>query len=254
MSDTITLYQVREWNEHFENAKSREIERCSFVCLPNKQHGMGFRRIMAMPDGAMIYGIWVCIIEACSQQKAPRHGYLTEDGRKQARPWDCADIALKIGRPVDEIERCIAVVTSEAVDWLTAHQLPAKYPASTRELPMECPPTTLEQNRTEGTEQKELLRAVAVEILTHLNTKASREFRATGENIDLITRRLGEVDGDAEGVKVMIDRMCAKWKADEKMCNYLRPTTLFGKSKFHGYYDDRNQPVRGGKANYAGDF
>lgn len=146
-------YQIRDWNRNFENNKSREIDQCSFICLPNKQHGMGFRRIMAELDGATIYGIWVCILAACSQQKAPRLGWLTEDGKKTGAPWTSTDIALKIGRPTNEIERCISVVSSPRIGWLSAVQVPTDCPPDADEVPTGSPSTTLE-GRKEGTEGK----------------------------------------------------------------------------------------------------
>jgi hypothetical protein len=138
-------YQIRDWNRTFENNKSREVDQCSFVCLPNKQHGMGFRRIMAELDGATIYGVWVCIIAACSQQKAPRFGWLTEDGKKTGAAWGAMDIALKIGRPTAEIERCISVVSSSRIGWLAAHEVPTDCPPTADEPPADCP-----EGRKEG--------------------------------------------------------------------------------------------------------
>lgn len=41
----------------------------------------------------------------------------------------------------------------------------------------------------------------------------------------------------------MIDRMVAKWGQDPKMVDYLCPATLFRKSNFGGYYDNRDKPV-----------
>lgn len=120
---------------------------------------MGFRRIMAELDGATIYGIWVCIVAACSQQEAPRLGWLTEDGRKNGAAWGASDIALKIGRPTNEVERCISVVSSPRIGWLAAHEVPSNCPPDADEVPTDSPPTTLEgrkeQNRRNG--RKELM-------------------------------------------------------------------------------------------------
>ena len=69
--------QVIDWNDYFENNKSREINKCSFVCTPNKQDGMGLLRVLNEPDGAAIYGIWGLIIGAASRQSLPRSGHLT---------------------------------------------------------------------------------------------------------------------------------------------------------------------------------
>lgn len=86
---------------------------------------------------------------------------------------------------------------------------------------------------------------IEAEILAHLNAKAGRSYRRTDGNLKLIAARLREVDGDAAGVKTMIDRQCALWLGDPKMEEFLRPETLFGKTKFGGYYDNRNLPILG---------
>ena len=83
----------------------------------------------------------------------------------------------------------------------------------------------------------------AREVLAHLNAGAGRSFRDTPENLKLITCRLAEVRDDVPGVLKMLDRMILKWKTDEKMAEFLRPATLFGKTNFSGYYDVRDVPV-----------
>jgi hypothetical protein len=148
-------YQVRDWNDHFENNKSRERDRCSFVCIPNKQHGLGFSRVMAEPDGMAIYGVWVCILEACSQQLAKngrrREGWLTADGHSAGTPWAAQDLALKFHRPIKEIDRCLEVVCGEKVAWMVWHECPP----TTRPMPVRCPPSAFERNGTETKELKE---------------------------------------------------------------------------------------------------
>jgi hypothetical protein len=55
-----------------------------------------------------------------------------------------------------------------------------------------------------------------------------------------------------EGVKQMISRQVLKWKDDPKMCDYLRPETLFNKTKFDGYYAAKDVPIpSGGKSTNA---
>jgi len=83
----------------------------------------------------------------------------------------------------------------------------------------------------------------AREVLQHLNIKADRSFRETDFNLTTISARLREPGVEIGGVQIMIDRMCAKWKSDPKMADYLRPETLFGKQKFDSYYAARELPV-----------
>lgn len=76
-----------------------------------------------------------------------------------------------------------------------------------------------------------------------LNEESGRPFREVDSNLTIISERLKETGVDIEGVKVMITRMVKRWKPDAKMREFLRPETLFCKSKFDGYYAARNEPV-----------
>jgi uncharacterized phage protein (TIGR02220 family) len=93
----------------------------------------------------------------------------------------------------------------------------------------------------------------AVNILNFLNTKTHKSFRAyTGENghekptksLELILARLqdGNTEADLRGVIAMKAR---KWGQDEKMCEFLRPSTLFGKEKFEQYVGEQPTPEEG---------
>lgn len=135
--------QVKDWDDNFENNKSRERDQCSFVCVPNKQDGMGLVWILSEPDGAAIYGIWNLIIGACSRQSRPRHGYLTDNGRADGCPWTVDDMALRWRRPPSEIQRSIDVLLSPKVGWIIDLGVDAP------EVPAECPPDALEGNRRE---------------------------------------------------------------------------------------------------------
>lgn len=114
-------YQIKDWDRRFENAKSRTIDSCSFVCIPNKQHGLGFTRIMAEADGAAIFGIWCLLLETASRQRRPRHGWLTEDGTRNGSPWTSEDLALRWRRPEQEVSRALTFLSSVKIGWIEAH-------------------------------------------------------------------------------------------------------------------------------------
>jgi len=144
-------FQVLNWDTHFENNKSRERNQCSFVCVPNKQDGMGFTRIMAEKDGATIYGIWNLILGVLSRQKRPRDGYLTEDGQPTGTAWTAEDLALLWRRPVAEITRALEVLCSDRVGWMTNLEGIANQDIndSARSVPAKCPSGALEEKRIE---------------------------------------------------------------------------------------------------------
>jgi len=70
--------------------------------------------------------------------------------------------------------------------------------------------------------------------LDYLNQKAQSNFRPVPANIKLIESRLKE-GATVEEMKRVIDTMVAKWMDDEKMREYLRPSTLFNATKYSQY-------------------
>lgn len=162
----MNVYQVKDWDANFENNKSRERDECSFVCVPNKQHGLGFARVVGEKDGSAIYGIWHMILGACSRQCRPRQGWLTHDGHQTGTPWTPEELSIMFRRPVAEIERALNFLSSEKVGWLRAFQVAeggqlaeiAKGDSapSARQVPAQCPPTALEGKGREGKEEKTL--------------------------------------------------------------------------------------------------
>jgi hypothetical protein len=115
----IYRYRVLNWDDNFETAQSRKVDRLNWVGVPNKQHGLGLTKILSQEDGAAIYGIWHLIVGACSQQNSPRAGWLTQDGSALGVPWDVDDMAEKWRRRPAEIARALDVLCSPKVRWMT---------------------------------------------------------------------------------------------------------------------------------------
>jgi len=87
-------------------------------------------------------------------------------------------------------------------------------------------------------------------VLIHwLNQESGRSFREVSSSLDIIEARLNEPDVTLEGCKAMISRQCKLWKGDPKMCEFLRPETLFNKTKFNSYYASRNLPIQNANPN-----
>jgi uncharacterized phage protein (TIGR02220 family) len=78
------------------------------------------------------------------------------------------------------------------------------------------------------------LKQTAREILDFLNTKTGKNFHPVSANIDLICARLKEGYTPSQ-LRQVIARQYREWNGDEKMQGYLRPATLFNKSKCANY-------------------
>lgn len=77
-------------------------------------------------------------------------------------------------------------------------------------------------------------RDIARRVLDFLNEKTGREYRPTDVNLNFILARLKE-GYDETACRQVIVRKCRQWKADDKMAEYLRPSTLFNREKFSQY-------------------
>ena len=84
------------------------------------------------------------------------------------------------------------------------------------------------------------LTAKAIEVLEFLNTKTGRKYRGLDGNghptvnLKLIIDRM-KTGIDVQDFKTMIARKHRDWSADDKMKQYLRPSTLFRASNFEQY-------------------
>ena len=90
-------------------------------------------------------------------------------------------------------------------------------------------------------EKKRVYKKHAIEILDFLNEKSGRKYLPTDSNLKFIMMRLQELikfkslENAIQDCKMIIVRKRRDWEGDEKMHVYLRPATLFNKTKFSQY-------------------
>ena len=82
--------------------------------------------------------------------------------------------------------------------------------------------------------ENQLLKEQAKEVLAFLNQKANRSYRFIDTNLDFIIARL-KSGATVADCKAVVARKTRDWLSDPKMHEYLRPETLFSKSKFESY-------------------
>ena len=92
--------------------------------------------------------------------------------------------------------------------------------------------------------------AERTEIISYLNQELGTKYRAESKAIrEMINGRLSE-GYTVEDFKTVIDNMTAEWSGDEKMSQYLRPSTLFAPTHFPEYL---NRKPKAKKQSYFGD-
>jgi uncharacterized phage protein (TIGR02220 family) len=81
-------------------------------------------------------------------------------------------------------------------------------------------------------------------VLLHtLNELSGRKFREVSSSLEMIDARLSEPDVTLDGCRQMVARQVRLWKDDPKMAEFMRPETLFNKTKFNSYYAAREMPI-----------
>lgn len=110
----MKYYRIKNWDDHFENNRTRDMEKMRWVPVPNKHDGEGFQRIMQDPDGIMIYGCWHLILQVASKLRE-RGTLLRDDGT----PVTAEVMALKTGwRKPKDFQRAFDFCSSAQVSWL----------------------------------------------------------------------------------------------------------------------------------------
>lgn len=107
--------------------------------------------------------------------------------------------------------------------------------ASSRHTDTDTDTDTPKVNNTVGLKPDiKALRKAAIETLAFLNEKTGRTYQPVPANIDMIVARLkeGATPGDCRAV---VEKKCLAWSKDDKMAPYLRPATLFNRTKFAQY-------------------
>lgn len=113
------IYKIQDWGYHYENSRSRSIAHCNWCPIPNKQDGLGYKRLVATSgNGAAHYGVWMAIVLLASKQRSPRQGYLTVNGKSDGKPLTIEDLHLTTGLPKKIISEAFPRFVE--VGWLEA--------------------------------------------------------------------------------------------------------------------------------------
>ena len=98
----MRLYRVRDWADHFENNRTRELRSLSWVPVPNRHDGDGYRTLIERKDGLALFGAWVLILEVAS--KCNPRGVLVRDS---GQPHTAKSIGRMVGATEHAIQTAI---------------------------------------------------------------------------------------------------------------------------------------------------
>lgn len=103
------------------------------------------------------------------------------------------------------------------------------YQNSNNSLPKQYPQKTTPKDNTKD---------ICLDVLNYLNQTARRDYRPVKSNLDLIKGRIKEGYSKDDLIRV-IDLKCSQWLKNPQMESFLRPSTLFGATKFSQYAGEK---------------
>ncbi len=120
-------YKIRHWGKVYEVSDAKRTgngKPLSWVALPTKHDGRGYRRLMRRDDGVEIFGAFVLMVEVAA--KLPVRGILSDDDG----PLTLDDLADKTGARIESFGKAIQVLTSKEVgiNWIEIVQHTPTYP------------------------------------------------------------------------------------------------------------------------------
>ncbi len=81
---------VTDWEENFENSRSRVMKTARWVSMPNRHDGLRYSRMVKHKDGAELFAAWILIVEVAS--KCERRGVLAHSDGSPMTADDLAEI------------------------------------------------------------------------------------------------------------------------------------------------------------------
>jgi predicted phage replisome organizer/uncharacterized phage protein (TIGR02220 family) len=96
------------------------------------------------------------------------------------------------------------------------------------------------RDKSKEKEQKEKAKKEKVEndvthVIDYLNARSGKRFNPRGEGARKVVRARLSAGYTVDDLKAVIDSKCAQWGTDQRMREYLRPSTLFAPTKFDEY-------------------
>lgn len=106
------FYRVRNWAKYFENHESRKLKSLTWLPVPNKHDGRGYRRVVALPNSVQVFCGWCLILEVAS--KMPTRGVLRDDDGALT----ASDLAAKTGFPEAVFAAAFQALIRPEIGWL----------------------------------------------------------------------------------------------------------------------------------------
>lgn len=144
-------YRIKNWNEFYENNRTRKMKFMQWVPVQNKHDGDGYIELISGEDGAEILGAWLVVLQVAS--KCAIRGTLV---RSSGHPHDSASISAITRIPQQSIQKALEKCSSRSVGWLEVFDIPEVASSCHEERTLSAPSAHLTDEERNGTEENRI--------------------------------------------------------------------------------------------------
>lgn len=112
------LYQVVDWQESYENWKSKNIDQCSWFCNPADLNVRWANLMSKGEAGSCAFGVFTSFLKLFARQNKPRFGLFTHDGRPDGQPYSLTELAMLLYQSEAVIRRSIDLLMLPEINWV----------------------------------------------------------------------------------------------------------------------------------------
>ena len=107
------LYRIKNWADHYENNRTREMKNMSWVPLPINLHGSGYVALMSKKNGPAIFGTWCALLELAATCEI--RGTFS---RGRGIPHTISTISSQLRISEKLVSLTLELLESEEIDWV----------------------------------------------------------------------------------------------------------------------------------------
>ena len=107
-------YHIRQWDNVYETAQTRQVRTLTYFSKPNKLVGEGLGHMLNQADGLALYGTWTFLEVLASTAPTEWRGWLIRNGT----PMDATRMSALTRIPVADLQRALDFFSTAPMDWL----------------------------------------------------------------------------------------------------------------------------------------
>lgn len=120
----MTAYRIIAWHQCHETFETnRLIEGLKWIAFPTYHDRGGFRRLMRLDDGPLVYVAYVLMVQISAKLPRTHRGWLIN---RDGVPLDTEDLSDRTGAPAGIFQRALEVLSESRhrINWLALQELP----------------------------------------------------------------------------------------------------------------------------------